>query len=177
MQMLGEFEAYVFNVDQSAHLHHEQSPSKQKRFKTDVLKLFDVLDEEIIFNTTNTNDLFTLCSHTVAHLSVADTAKTAWQKGNQKFQSYFSEQLGGGTSIFTPKNKLPLFSYRPLVKIRSVHKLKLREAKTGYDLFSQMFVACQSRERDLDVFFRHENHPNPLSISQGGILCFETKSD
>jgi len=113
-----------------------------------------VFDEDIIFNTTNTNDLITLYSHTVAHLSVADTVKTVWQKGNQQFQSNFLEQLGGRTSIFTPlsRNKLPLFSYRPLAKIRTVHNLKLREAKTDCDLFSQMFVACQSLDGDLDVF-------------------------
>lgn len=55
--------------------------------------------------------------------------------------------------------------------------MKLREFKTDCNLFSHLFIACQSREGDLDEFFRHENHPYPPSLSLGGYLRLGTKSD
>jgi len=39
------------------------------------------------------------------------------------------------------------------------------------------YIACQSRDGDLDEFFLHENHSYPPSISQGGNLRLGTKSD
>lgn len=44
-------------------------------------------------------------------------------------------------------------------------------------LFSQLYIACQSRESDLDEFFRHENQACPPSLSQRGSLRFGSKSD
>ena len=43
-------------------------------------------------------------------------------------------------------------------------------------LFSKMFTSCQSRECDLYDFFRHENHPFPAALSDGGKLCTCQKS-
>ena len=34
--------------------------------------------------------------------------------------------------------------------------------------FSKLFISCQSRECDLYDFFRHENHPFPAALSDGG---------
>ena len=35
----------------------------------------------------------------------------------------------------------------------------------------------QHRESDTSVFFKHENHPFPPSLSDGGKLCLGKKSD
>ena len=37
-------------------------------------------------------------------------------------------------------------------------------------LFSRLFMACQTREDDLENFFVHENQPNPPSLSDRGEL-------
>jgi hypothetical protein len=75
------------------------------------------------------------------------------------------------------KNKLPPFSFRPVMQSQKRQILKQREFKTDCELFSHLFIACQSRDGDLDEFFRHENHPYPRSLSHGGNLRMGTKSD
>ena len=37
--------------------------------------------------------------------------------------------------------------------------------------------ACQSRDGDLNEFFRHENHPYPPALTNLGALRFGSKSD
>ena len=45
------------------------------------------------------------------------------------------------------------------------------------ELFSRLYIACQTRNGDLDEFFKHENQAYPPSISDRGNLRFGTKSD
>ena len=47
-----------------------------------------------------------------------------------------------------------------------------KQAVLTYDCqsFSQLFIACQSRECDLYDFLHHENHPFPAALSDGGKL-------
>jgi hypothetical protein len=75
------------------------------------------------------------------------------------------------------RNKLPLFSFRPVMKKKDAHSLKVSALKTDCELFSRLYIACQCRDGDLAEFFRHENHPYPPSLSQDGSLRFGTKSD
>ena len=42
--------------------------------------------------------------------------------------------------------------------------------KAERNLYANLYVACQSREGDLDNFFAHENHSYPVSISDHGQL-------
>ena len=45
-------------------------------------------------------------------------------------------------------------------------------------LYANLYVACQSRDGDLDNFFAHENHSFPVAISEYGKLRKSTnKSD
>ena len=39
--------------------------------------------------------------------------------------------------------------------------------KYDCQLFSKLFISCQSRECDLYDFFRHENHPFPAALGDG----------
>ena len=75
------------------------------------------------------------------------------------------------------RNKLHLFRNKnSLVTSRS--KNKILNLKSDCKLYSNLFIACQSREGDLDSFFAHENHSYPVSISEYGRLrkC-NSKSD
>ena len=49
--------------------------------------------------------------------------------------------------------------------------------KSDCALFSRLYIACQTRDGDLDNFFKHENHAYPPSLSQLGQLRFGTKAD
>ena len=44
-------------------------------------------------------------------------------------------------------------------------------------IFSNLFIMCQTRQLDLEDFFRHENQASPPSISTDGNLYRSTKSD
>ena len=45
------------------------------------------------------------------------------------------------------------------------------------ELFSRLYIGCQTREGNLKEFFRHENHAYPPALSDGGSLYLGTKND
>ena len=49
--------------------------------------------------------------------------------------------------------------------------------KSECSLFSRLYIACQSRDGNLQDFFRHENQAYPLLLSQLGKLRSGTKAD
>ena len=51
------------------------------------------------------------------------------------------------------------------------------EEKEDCELFSRLFIACQSREGSLDEFFTFENPPWPPSLAQSGKLRSGQKAD
>ena len=52
-----------------------------------------------------------------------------------------------------------------------------KTVKADCQLFSQLFISCQTRNLDLVEFFKHENQPYPAALSDGGSLYTGTKSD
>uniref|UniRef100_UPI00358F6B91 uncharacterized protein n=1 Tax=Myxine glutinosa TaxID=7769 RepID=UPI00358F6B91 len=71
---------------------------------------------------------------------------------------------------------MPLFS-RPPCRVPSKAKQIVTSLKSDCALFSRLYIACQTRDGDLDNFFQHENHAYPPSLSQLGKLRFGSKSD
>lgn len=51
------------------------------------------------------------------------------------------------------------------------------QLKNDRELYSRLFVACQTREGNLDVFFAHENQSFPPSLAKNGLIRNATKSD
>ena len=49
--------------------------------------------------------------------------------------------------------------------------------KRDVRLFSRMYISCQSREGELDLFFEHENHPWPPALADNNSLRQGNKSD
>ena len=62
---------------------------------------------------------------------------------------------------------------------RSVSKQKqqLTSLKNNAELFSWLYISCQTRDGDLEEFFRYENQTCPPSLSDAGRLCQGTKCD
>ena len=74
------------------------------------------------------------------------------------------------------RNNLPLFHNKPKRKdLKSASKVTA--LKKDSQLFSRLYITCQSREADLEQFFAHENKPIPPSLSSSGRLRIGTKSD
>ena len=52
-----------------------------------------------------------------------------------------------------------------------------REAEVDIPgFFSRLYIACQTRDRNLEDFFRHENQVSPPSLSDDGKLHLSMKS-
>ena len=62
---------------------------------------------------------------------------------------------------------------------RSVSKGKQQLASHRNDvaLFSRHYIGCQTRDGNLEEFFRHENQACPPALSDGESLRLGTKSD
>jgi hypothetical protein len=54
---------------------------------------------------------------------------------------------------------------------------KHKALKEDCNLFSQLFISCQSRQCDLREFFKFENQPFPAALSDNGKLHSCQKSD
>ena len=56
-------------------------------------------------------------------------------------------------------------------------KQHLISLKSDVGLFSRLYIGCQTRDGNLEEFFRHENQAFPPALSDGGSLHLGTKSD
>lgn len=74
------------------------------------------------------------------------------------------------------RNKLPLFDSTK-AKAAPKSKQQLAYAKNDSELFSRLYIACQTRDGNLEEFFKHENRAYPPALSQDGRLRFGTKAD
>jgi hypothetical protein len=161
--------------------HHEQCKSLQNHFKHDVSKLVDVFNTEIPFSTTTGEELVILCTNTLADAAVSHSVRTAEDLGGKQFEAFFNERLSktANISLTAPltRNKLPLFLFKSNKKKNAVSTLRVSELKSDCELFSRLYISCQTRDGNLDEFFCYENQVYPPSLSQGGTLYSGTKSD
>ena len=117
-----------------------------------------------------TEDLLVLDTRDIMDASVGETVRKVEVLGEEQYNKFDEErlvQLAKPITEALPKNKLPLFS-RPSVKSTSKQKMQLTNLKNDCNLFSRLYVSCQTRDGDLDQFFTHENQAAPPSLSQGG---------
>lgn len=99
--------------------------------------------------------------------------------GKALYDTFVEERFVQRTkSIAAPINKinLPLFSNH---KAKPKPRLKgsLAALKNDCALFSRLYIACQTRDGNLDEFFKHENQPWPPSLSTLGDIRAGTKTD
>lgn len=108
--------------------------------------------------------------------SAAELISTHHERDRTHFQEFMEGlALEKVTTFFETikKNKVDfLFSQQPAL----VDATKQKMLKEDCQLFSKLFISCQSRERDLQEFFRHENQQFPASLSEAGKLYTCQKS-
>ncbi|CAG2257301.1 unnamed protein product [Mytilus edulis] len=142
--------------------------------------LYDVIDDLGNPFLETSKDLLVLDSKNIVDISVVKTVNTIESLGQEQFEKYTKERLvDRTTSVFDTikRNKLPLFQTPPPAKKTSTTDHKLMALKSNCSLFSRLYIACQSRDGNLDDFFRHENHAFPPSLSQNGTIRLGTKAD
>ena len=149
--------------------HHEQTESANRVFLENVEKLYKVIKDMDNPFQEDTEDLVTLDTKIISHPSVAAMVATHYEKGKHCLQE-FKRGLENedGTTFYEPikKNKMDFFQQHQLSGDPTKHKV----LKEDCHLFSKLFISCQSRECDLQQFFRHENQPFPAALSDSGKL-------
>ena len=159
--------------------HHDCSQSAQVRFFEDVKNTLSLLINE--FGNPfvdDSKDLFVLDSKVVMNEFAINNLYSMVDIGIKQSQLYFMERLHEckkTVSDTIKRNNFCLFKFpkNSTSKIKS----KVDSLLNNCTLFSRLFIACQSRELDLDEFFMHENQATPPSLSLMGEMRSGTKSD
>ena len=135
--------------------HHEDTFSFQKEFFAKVRKLKETLLELGNPFEEESADLYALDTKEVADSSVNETMKQLASVGQKQFDKLLKGMADTQKPSFNEpltKNKLPLFS-RKAKPDQSAAKRKIDVLKDDCQLFSRLFISCQSRKCDLQAFF------------------------
>ncbi len=178
-RVISEFESSLqFSRTKDNTHHHEQNNSTQKKFIRDVRALTSVIEELGNPFEEESTDLLVLDTKEILHSAAVETVRNIREIGRNQYHLFVKERLvDKSKSLKDPikRKKLQLFSTKTKTTVKS--KQDLVFAKNDSELFSRLYIACQTRDGDLDEFFRHENRAYPPALSQDGRLRFGTKAD
>ena len=157
--LLDEFERINEGVNHVRE-HHGFCDSVQSVFHKEVKSLLSALKDVGNPFDDNSNDLFDLETKIV----VPETIAQNWHKLEYVGEKQVLVIVSVPLSDTITKNKLSLFK---AVRSYSASKKdeELNTSKYSVSLFSRLFIACQTREGDLENFFAHGNQLNPPSLS------------
>ena len=105
--------------------------------------------------------------------------KSVKKTGQDLYKIFIEERLEKRSVPITDvisKNRLSLFS-SPYKKTKSKSASQIFVVKSNCELFSRMYISCQSKNGGMDEFFKHENTSAPPSLADNGVKRFGTKSD
>ena len=101
-----------------------------------------------------------------------DCLKTIQAKGQEQlYATFVEERLQTNAKPITStitRNKVVLFNKQAQRSNKANTKAALLQSESS--LFSRLYIACHTRDGDLDNFFSHENHQFPPSLSSYGQL-------
>ena len=159
--------------------HHEQTPSIQAAFAKDVRSLVSAIEDLGNPFEEESTDLLVLDTKEITdHISV-EAVQNAQKIGQGQFQAFTTERLierSKSIDDVIHRNKLKLFG-SAFKKSVSKGKQQLTSLKSDVGLFSRLYIGCQTRDGNLEEFFRHENQAFPPALSDGANLHLGTKRD
>ncbi len=159
--------------------HHDQTSSVQDAFAKDVHSLISVMKELGNPFEEDSTDLLALDTKEMSGHSSVDSVRNVRRIGQEQFQKFTEDRLIKRSSSLDEvihRNNLKLFGCATEKKV-SKGKHQLITLKNDVELFSRLFISCQTREGNLEEFFHYENQAFPPSLSDGGKLHFGVKSD
>ena len=177
-RLIGQYESKQTHKDTDDDRHHEQIPSLQRLFAVNVESTVESFEEMGNPFLDDTSDLVTLDSKVLMSEDVVNTVNKIEEIGNTQYQEFIEERVTGRSkSIYDPirKNNLPLFRSGQRKRPRSSPKTVAM--KNDVQLFSRLYISCQSRDGDLESFFEHENQPWPPSLAENNSMRHGNKSD
>ena len=167
--LVAQYEAASESKDATEHnSHHEQTERAQTLFFERVDKLSSVMKEMGNPFQEESMDLLTLDTKDIADRSAADMVGTHHERGKTRLEDFMKGlESEDECTFYAPikKNKTNFFRQEPVPS-----NPKQKVLKEDCQLFSKLCISCQSRECDLQDFFRHENQPFPAALSDNGKL-------
>ena len=164
-RVIREFESSDMHENERVNTrHHDQTRSVQTSFAKDVRSLVTVIEELRNPFEEKSQDLLVLDTKKIADSAVVNTICNVKCIVQEQFDAFTKERLIDRTKSIDDTihhNKLPLFG-TPASKL---------------ELFSQLYIGCQTHDGNLEEFFSHENQACPPSLSVAGRLHLGTKSD
>ena len=158
-------------------IHQENNVSFQTKFEKDVDSMVAVLEELGSPFEDDGDDLVCLGSKLIADSSACETVRTVKDIGIQQYRQFINIRLEKNDKLVMDpikRNRFPLFKYSTTKSASS----QIACLKSDCALFSRLYIACQTREGDLDTFFQYENQPFPPSLADStGKMRHGTKSD
>ncbi|KAJ8394425.1 hypothetical protein AAFF_G00046360 [Aldrovandia affinis] len=124
-------------------------------------------------------DVVKLDTKEIAGPAAVETVMNAKRIGQEQFEAFTRECLLDRTKAVDdpiPRNKLKVFS-TSTPRSQSKGQQQLASIKNDRELFARLYIGCQTRDGNLEEFFRHENQACPPALSDGGSLCTGTKYD
>jgi len=111
--------------------------------------------------------------------SAVEAIKKAQKIGKQQFQTFTWECLVEKTKPIDHIIQCKWWKQfvGSTTKTSSKEKQQLTSMKHDVELFSRLYISCQTRDGNLEDFFQHEKQAWPPSLSDGGKLRLGTKTD
>ena len=159
--------------------HHEQTQATQIIFAKQVQSLVSTIADHGFPFEEESDDLFSLHTKVSVDKNLVSKLQTVMEQGHTQFSNFVQSRFidkSIGLEDKIQRNKNKIFTTQVTKKFNN-GKMKLVEARQEIQLFSRLYIACQTRDSELNEFFSHENHAYPPALSLGGEIRKGNKSD
>ncbi len=99
---------------------------------------------------------------------VVESVRSAEDVGRSQYTKFVEERIASSTKTVydtVSKNSMAFFKSGQR-KSHSKSQTKAASMKHDVQLFSQLYISCQSRDGAMDTFFEHENHAWPPALAE-----------
>lgn len=159
--------------------HHDRSQRVQAAFLKDVQSMIKVMKDFGNPYEEDSQDLLVLDTKEIAPPQAVDILRRAHKMGQVQFDNFVRERLmERAKHIQDPirRSKLKIFG-QPAIKPQAHGKQPMNSLRNDVNFFSRLYIGCQNRDGKLDEFFKQENQAFLSTLSDGGGIRFDVKSD
>ena len=128
----------------------------------------------------DSTDLLVLDLKEIMDDTVVKAVREMLSIGQDQYKAFVKERFQERTKPITEaikKNRLPLFKHQQQQRNPTKDKQKVAALKNNCVLFSRLYIARQSRDGNLEEFFKPENQPFTPTLAQAGKIREGQKSD
>ena len=139
--------------------HHEQTYATQRLFVKQLNSLVDIIDVTGNPFDEESSDMLRLYSQDIMDNDSVDCLKTIQAKGQEQYATFVEERLQTNAKPITStitRNKVVLFNKQAQRSNKANTKAALLQSESS--LFSRLYIACHTRDGDLDNFFTNFHH-------------------